>query len=196
MLLRTSQLLDTPVMSLQTGKEIASTSRVLIDPEDLKIVAFELAGDTLTEVPSFLRIQDIRELSDIGFIVDASDEFVGLDDVISLKKLYELHFDLNTLRAVDTHKQKLGKVYDSVFDTNTFTVEQLCIKRPFLKSLGDAELLIHRKQIVEINDTEVIVRAPSIKAKEKSAKKSEVKNPFRKPQPTPQLEATNRRNAQ
>lgn len=193
MLLRTSQLVNIAVMSLQTGKEIASTSRVLIDPANLKIVAFELTGEALDETPSFLRIQDVRELSDIGFIVDSSEEFVGIDDVISLKNLYELEFDLNGLRVIDTQKQKLGKVEDSVFNTNSFMIEQLRVRRPLFKSLGDAELLISHKQIVEINDTSVIVKSPTIKAKQKTAKKAskqEFNNPFRKPHSAPQPEAS------
>ena len=189
MLLRTSQLLNVPVMSLQTGKQIAASSRVMLDPSDLKIIAFELVGEGLNEHPSFLRIQDVREVSDIGFIIDSSEEIVGLEDVISLKELYELHFDLEGLRVIDTQKQKLGKVEGSVFNTDTFTVEQLRVKRPLLKSFGDAELLIGHKQIVEINDHEVIVKAPTIKANQRTAKKpatSEFTNPFKKPTSAPQ----------
>lgn len=189
MLLRTSQLLNVPVMSLQTGKQIAASSRVLLDPSDLKIIAFELVGEGLSEHPSFLRIQDVREVSDIGFIIDSSEEIVGLEDVISLKELYELHFDLEGLRVIDTQKQKLGKVEGSVFNTDTFTVEQLRVKRPLLKSFGDAELLIGHKQIVEINDQEVIVKAPTIKANQRATKKpaaSEFTNPFKKPASAPQ----------
>lgn len=196
MLLRTSKLLQTPIMSLQVGKEIARTSKVLVDPADLKIIAFELEGESLDEVPSFLRIQDTRELSDIGFIVDSSDEFVGLDDVISLQKIYELQFNLVGLRVIDTHKQKLGKVYDSVFNTNSFTVEQLCVKRPILQSLGDTELLIHSRQIVEVNDTDVIVRAPNVKIDEArqdtTNSGSRFNNPFKDTRPAPSTETSTR----
>lgn len=193
MLLRTTQLINVPVMSLQTGKQVASSSRTLIDPANLKIIAFELAGEGLAENPSFLRIQDVREVSDIGFIIDSSDEIVGLDDVISLKELYELQFDLEGLRVVDTLKQKLGKVEGSVFNSDSFMIEQLRVRRPFLKSFGDAELLIAHKQIIEINDHEVIVRAPTVKANSKTAKqgsKVDFSNPFRKPTSAPQPESS------
>lgn len=188
MLLRTSQLVNVPVMSLQTGKEIAQTSRVMLDPADLRIVAFELSGENLDQEPSFLRIQDVRELSDIGFIVDSSDEFVGLEDVIRLQEIYELHFDLENMKVIDTTKQKLGKVEGSIFDTNTFSVEQLRVRRPLFKSFGDAELLIHSKQIVEINNDEIVVKAPTVQKGEQaksSTVKPEFKNPFRAPAPQP-----------
>lgn len=193
MLLRTSQLVNVPVMSLQTGKEVATSARVLLDPADLKITAFELSGESLDEHPSFLRIQDIRELSDIGFIVDSSEEFVGLDDVISLKELFELQFELVGMAVIDTQKQKLGKVEDSIFNTNTFLIEQLRVRRPFLKSLGDAELLISSSQIVEINDASIIVQAPTIASTHRGqtpATKKEFKNPFRTPAPSPQTDVT------
>ena len=64
-----------PVMSLQVGSEIATTSRSLVSPTNLKIIGFELAGKNLVTRPSFLRTEDIRELSNIGFIID-SDELM------------------------------------------------------------------------------------------------------------------------
>lgn len=50
-----------PVMSLQVGSEIATTSRCLVSPTNLKIIGFELTGKNLVTRPSFLRTEDIRE---------------------------------------------------------------------------------------------------------------------------------------
>ena len=184
MLLRTSLLQDTPVMSLQTGEQIATTSKVMVSPVTLKIVGFELSGRRLLTNPSFLRTEDIRELSNIGFIVDSSDECVGLDDVIAIKELYNLDFELSGMPVVDRSGKKIGRIYDTVFATETFTVEQLCINKPFLQSFGDAELLIHRNQIYEINRDAVIIRNQKQTAQQKG--KVGLTNPFRQePQAQP-----------
>lgn len=179
MLITESQLLDTPVMGLQTGTELARTARPVIDPRTLKIMAYELEGPLLDEHPSFLRIEDIRELSDIGMIVDASDEFVGLDDIIKLKETYELNFSLVGLTVLDDKKHKLGRVSGYTVEMGSFVIQQLNVRRPIMKSLGDTELLVHRSQILEITDTTVTVKSGKVNAEPiKSAVKAYV-NPFR-----------------
>ncbi len=166
MLVLGTQLLQTPVMSLQTGAELARTKTPVIDPRTLTIIAYELDGPLLDQHPSLLRIADVRELSDIGMIVDSSDEFIGVDDVIKLKETYNLHFPLIGLSVVDDKKHKLGKVENYSVEMGSFIIQQLTVRRPLFKSLGDSELLIHRSQIIEINDTTIKVKSASNEAKD------------------------------
>lgn len=159
MLITGDRLLHTPVLGLQTGSELARTKDAVIDPANLKILAYELSGPLLSNEPSLLRIADIREISDIGLIVDSSDEFVGPDDVIKLGEVYKLGFKPVGMRVVDSKGSKLGKVNGYTIDTTHFIIHQLSVKRPLLKSLNDTELLIHRSQITEINNETIIVNA-------------------------------------
>lgn len=186
MLIAGSRFLNTPVMGLQTGSELARTSREIIDPGTLEIIAFELQGPLLADHPSFLRIADVREFSDIGIIVDSSDEFIGLDDVIRLKEIYDLHFDLIGKHVIDEKNHKLGKVISYTLDTVGFLVQQLSVKRPLLKSFNDTELLVHRSQIVEVNDDAIIVRSETVDASEHTATPlPSYNNPFRSSTPQP-----------
>lgn len=180
MLLLGSRLIDTPIMGLQTGTKLASTKSAIIDPGNLKIIAYEVDGPMLSERPSFLRIADVRELSDIGMIIDSSDEFFGSDDIITVQKIRNLNFKLIGLTVIDESKRKLGKVVDYSIDTNSFFVQQLNVKQGVMKSLSNTELLIHRTQIVEINDYSIIVKSASKKLEPivKSGKLSYI-NPFR-----------------
>jgi uncharacterized protein YrrD len=184
MLLLGSRLIGTPVMSLQTGTRLAETKRALIDPSNLKLVAYELDGPMLVERPSYVRIADVRELSGIGMIVDSSDEFIGADDVIAIKNLNDLGFVLDGMTVIDEMKHKLGKVEDYSIDTDSFIIQQLTIKRGVLKSLTDTALLVHRSQILEINDKNIVVRATAKKLEsiEKETRLSYI-NPFRTPSP-------------
>lgn len=159
MLITGDRLLDTPVLGLQTGSELARTKNAIIDPSNLKILAYELSGPLLSVHPSLLRIVDVREISDIGLIVDSSDEFVGLDDVIKLGEVYKLHFELDGMSVIDVKGAKLGRVNGYTINTADFMVYQLSVKRPLLKSLNDTELLIHRSQITEINNEAIIVHS-------------------------------------
>jgi uncharacterized protein YrrD len=176
-------------MSLQTGARLATTKKPLIDPSNLTILAYEVEGPLLSEKPTLLRIADVRELGDIGMIIDSNDEFIGKDDVISIQKIYELNFNLVGLDVIDDMKHKLGKVSDSVIDTDTFTIQQICVKKGMIKGLAEPELLIHRSQIIEVNDYSIIVKSASKKL-ESIAKPSHLTymNPFR--QASPQTENT------
>jgi len=188
MLLTGSQLIGTPIMSLQTGAELAKTKEAIINPADLKIVAYEVEGSNLDQEPSLLLVSDIREFGDIGMIIDSSDEFVGSDDVIKLKPLYALRFSVLNKQVVDEHHKKIGKVDDYTVDIDSFVIQQLNVRRPLLKSLNDTEFLVHRSQIVEINDDEIIIKSGEHKQPAKVVEKSRhYANPFRQT-PAPQPE--------
>lgn len=186
MLIAASRLDGASVMSLQTGGQLARTKSPVIDPRDLSIVAYELEGPSLDAHPSFLLIQDVRELSNLGLIVDSSDEFVGIDDVIKLKEVYDFGFTLIGKNVVDQSKHKLGKVIAYSIEPESFLVKQLNVRRPLLKSFNDTELIIDRTQIAEIADDTITIthdeREPS---PVKRASKAYT-NPFRGQSPQPE----------
>jgi len=183
MLVLGSRLNETPVMSLQTGTRLAQTGTPLINPANLKIVAFELDGPLLTEHPTFLRVDDIREISGVGMIIDSSDELLGLDDVIKIKELHGLNFKLIGMNVIDEHKKKLGKVDNFTIETGSFVIEQLNVKHGIFRGLAETGLLIHRSQITEINDSAIIVKSTAKKlhlpTPVMQAKRHEYVNPFR-----------------
>lgn len=190
MLLSIEQLSNSPVMGLQTGTELARFKSALIDPRNLTIIAFELQGHQLDVQPSFLSVSDIREISTIGIIVDSSDEFIGVDDVIKIKEVYDFHFNLSDKKVEDESGHTLGKVTSYSVEPGSFYVKQLNVKRPLLKSFSDTELLIDRTQIINVSDSKITVhndeRAPA------PAKRAPTTftNPFRQ---HTQPEAINRR---
>lgn len=170
-------------MGLQTGSELARTSRPVIDPHTLEIIAYELTGPLLNSHPSLLRVIDVREFSDIGLIVDSSDEFVAVDDIIKLKEVYNLRFSPVGMPVIDERRHKLGKVDGYTIDTSGFLIQQLSVRRPFFKSFNDTQLLIHRTQITEINDKEIIVHSRAeIPEPALETIRGAYTNPFRKNQ--------------
>lgn len=195
MLLLGSRLIGTPVMSLQTGSKLALLSSAIINPANLHILAYQLDGPLLTEQPSFLRTADIREYGRIGVIIDSSDELIGLDDVLKVKELYDLRFALINLPVYDDQGSKLGKVSDYTLDVESFVIQQLNVQRGFFKSLNETGLLIHRSQIVEINDTRIVVRSATKKVVEPvmESVRHEFVNPFRQPS-QPEAEAIDNSN--
>lgn len=190
MLLPREKLIGTPILSLQTGAPLAQTSDILIDPRRLHITAFYCDGPLVNEQPALLHTSDIREFSDIGFIVDSSDDIMPPDGLVRLQEIIDFGFDLLHMKVVDSHQKKLGKVVDFSVESNSFMIKKITVKRPLLHSLNDSELIIDREQIVEITDDTIIVRAPSIESHEVSAARQPIVNPFRKHDP--QIEGSSR----
>lgn len=184
MLLLGSRLLNTPVMGLQTGSELARTKQPIIDPATLTIMAYTVEGPLLSSHPMLLRIADTRELSDIGFIIDSSDEFVEPGDIIKLAEIYQLGFNLINMTVTDEKTKRLGKITDYTIDTDSFTVQQLTVRRPFLHRFNDTELLVHRTQIIEINNQSIVINSSAdIPEHNRVNAPGSYINPFRKEKP-------------
>lgn len=184
MLVHHSRYLHTPIMSLQTGAELAKTTRPLINPENLHIIAYEVEGKSLRTNPSLLRTVDIRENSRLGFIIDDSDELVEPGDIISLDALRKLQFDLIGMHVIDEDGRKLGIVEDYIIDNEAFVVMQLQIRFPIMQRINNTSNLIARTQIVEINDKHIVVASgkEKISPVERIADRAFI-NPFSKQQP-------------
>ena len=186
MLVVGSNFIDFPILSIHLGGEVAYTKRAIIDPESLSIIAFELYGDVINdpEVGNILMIEDIREYSNEGFIVDSTDKFVEKDDVIRLRETMELNFNLLGLKVVTKDGRKIGKIEDYTVDSNNFSIFQLIVRRPFLQSFSDVQLTINRSQITEIDDYKVTIdhdREEIKLPKEDDEFVPNFVNPFRKP---------------
>ena len=184
MLISYSRLINTPVLSLQTGGPIGRIEEPVIDPDSLKIVAFRLSGPLISKsAEDLLDIKSIREYSDYGMVIDSADEFISPDDVVKLSKVLQLNFSLIGLKVETKKHHKLGKVIDYTVTSDNFSVQQIIIKRPAIKSFVDSELTIHRREIVEITDYKVIVKDEEKVLKERAKKEDFVPNfvnPFRK----------------
>lgn len=193
MLLLGSRLLGSPVMSLQTGTRLAHTVRPLIDPANLRLIAYEVDGPLLSHKPSYLRTADIREYGKLGMIINSADEFVNAEDIIQIKNLIHLGFNLIGISVVDERGRKLGKVEDYTLETGDFIIQQLNVRRGLLQSFADTGLLIHRSQIVEINNKSIIVKSNDRKVPTPvvSALRDEFVNPFRTAKTKPESATRN-----
>ena len=158
MLIEGSKLLKYPILSLHTASRIAEVKGLVIDPNFLKVVAFEISAVS-SKQRLFLGASSVREFSKMGMIVDSDEEFVEKDDVIKLKETIDLGFSLDNMKVVSKKKAMLGRIEDFIINTEDFQIMQLIVKRPIYKALIDPELVIGRLDIHEINDSEIIVKS-------------------------------------
>lgn len=184
MLVAASRLIGTPILSMQASGQIASVSSAIVDPTSLKIVGFYLSGPLVNKsAANILDTSSIREYSRYGMVIDSIDELVEPEDVIKISKVLELNFELLDLKVETKKGSKLGKVSDYIVTDDNFTVQQIIVKRPLIKSFVDPELTIPRKEIVEVTDYKIIVKDEEKVIKEKAEKEDFIPNfvnPFRK----------------
>ena len=182
MLISIENMLEVPIMSLQTGTQLAETTAVIVDPRQLTIAAFYVEGPGLEESPSILHPIDIRELSDIGMIVDDTDKLMSLDGLVRLKEIIDFEFELIGLKVVDEHKRKLGKVSGYSIETTDYTIVQVYTEQSLLRSLSTMSSTIHRSQIISVSNKQLIVQAPTVRDEVKQVAndaRQAFSNPFR-----------------
>ncbi len=178
MLMLNSSFVNLPVMSLQIGNQLGSTSDPIIDPRKLQILAFKVEGPRIFE-DSVLHTTDIREVGPLGLIVNSADDIMSLDqDLVRLNEVINLNFSLIGKIVVDDSGKKLGKVSEYSAETESFIIKKLHVSQSIMKNISNSALIIDRSQIKEITDKSIIVRSASVK---ESTGLGQILNPFRKP---------------
>jgi uncharacterized protein YrrD len=196
MLVTIKALLGASVKSLQSGSEIAKITIPLIDPRNLKIMAFYLESKLIKISPAILLPADIREVGPLGVIIDDINNIVSPDDVVRLKEIIEFDFILDGIAVVDEKKRRLGTVEYYTFDPESYFIQQLYVKPGFMQSLKVTNLIISRSQIVDVDNKKITVKLAADKAHEASRVFSQTQtgpnpggfeNPFRQPDPTSEI---------
>ena len=163
MLLAINRILGAPVMSLQTGQPLCKLASPIINPYNLRIVAFYVDGPRLDFSPAVVFTEDIREFGPMGAIVDSVDNIMSPEGMVRLNEVISYNFILNHLLVIDDQDHKLGRVAGYIVDPLNFEIQQLQVKPGFFKSFATTELPIHRNQIVKVEPDRITVKAPTVK---------------------------------
>lgn len=194
MLISSTKFIGCPVLSLHVGGQIAQVTELIIDPRSLKLIAVRVEGPMIRDdVGDILPIESVREFSKAGIIIDSTDDLAQDDDIVKIKEVLKLNFNLKGLKVITRKKAKLGKVSDYILRSDTWEAYQLIVQRPLVKSLLDPELIISRSQIVEVDDYQIIVKDEHDRQKAKTVSPTPAEdfvpnfvNPFRKPDFAPE----------
>lgn len=156
MLQLSESLFNKPVMSLRTGQPVATTGRLIINPNNLKIEGF-YCQDRFSKTELVLLYQDIRDVIPKGFVVDDHDVLVESNDLVRLKDIMALDFKLIGKPVVTVSKERVGKVSDFATEIETFYIQKLYVSQNMLKSFTGGNLGVERNQINEITDKKIII---------------------------------------
>jgi len=157
MLQLSGALLNQPVLSLRTGQALATTLSAIINPNNLKIEGFYCQDRFEKKQPILLAIE-VRDVLPQGLVVNDHDALSDPEELVRLKDILELNFDLFGKPVYTVSKEKLGKVNDFAADSQTLYVQKLYIGQPLLKSLSGGQLSVDRTHIVEITNKKIVVQ--------------------------------------
>jgi len=160
------------ILSLRTGGVIGVATTPIMNPNNLKIEGW-YAQNRLEKGDFILPILEIRDFIIKGLVVNDHDALTHPDDMIRLKEILELRFELIGKLVVTENKKRLGKVVDYAVDEQSNFVQKIYVTPPLLKGLTNDQILIDRSQIVEITDKKIIISNPEATVPSGSALQAE-----------------------
>lgn len=149
-------LANKSVLSLRVGSPIATITAPIINPNNLKIEGF-YCQDRYNKQELILLYQDIRDVLPQGYVVNDHDVLVEPDELVRLKDVLAMNFDLIGKPIETISKEKVGKVSDYATETETMYIQKIYAAQSFLKHLTGGSLSIDRTQINEITQQKIII---------------------------------------
>ncbi len=156
MLKLSESLIGRSVMSLRTGQAVGTTTAAIFNPNNLKIEGF-YCTDRFSKKQLVLLYQDIRDIIPQGLVVNDHDVLVEAHELVRLKKVMDIGFELIGKQVVTLSKQRLGKVSDYSVEVETMYVQKFYVSQGILKGLTKGNLAVDRSQINEITNKKIIV---------------------------------------
>lgn len=157
MLQLSATLMNRPVLSLRTGSPVATTTKPIINPNNLKIEGFYCQDRMDRKKQLVLLYQDIRDVIPQGFVVNDYDVLSEPGELVRLQEVLALNFDLLGKQVITASGDKVGKVSDYSTEVTTMFVQKIYVSQSVFKNLMGGNLGIDRTQIVEITNKRIIV---------------------------------------
>lgn len=164
MLLFDSKLIGLKVASVQAAHQIGEVNGYVLNPRNLSIPALYVHSYH-ARANRILHTSDIRSLGNQGVLIDHDEQLMEQDDLVRLKEIIAIDFELIGKLVVTEDDYKLGKVASFVFDSHSWMIMKLHVKPSIVKNMGVSELIIHRQQIIKVSDSNVIVKSTAAKGK-------------------------------
>ncbi len=163
MLQLSANLINKSVLSLRTGAPIAVVVAPIFNPDNLKIEGF-YCQDSFDKRELILLYQDIRDIMPKGYVVNDHDVLVEAEELVRLKDIIELNFELIGKPVETISKEKVGKVSDYATEMETMFVQKVYVSQSILKNFTGGSLSVDRTQINEITPKRVIINELTKKA--------------------------------
>lgn len=153
------------VMSIHAGGAIASIEGALIDPSNLKILAFSVNAKNIKYF-SVVFSSDIREWGQIGAIINSEDEIIEVDENLpKIKDIAQSKFRLEGIGVRTESGRRLGRVKNYIFETDGFFVVKFYIEKIAWLGIFKQPIVIERESIINVTDKFLVVSDDASKVK-------------------------------
>lgn len=156
MLKLSNSLLGKSVMSLRTGTAVGTITSPIINPNNLKIEGF-YCQDRFDKQELVLLCQDIREFLPQGFVINDHSVLAEAEDLVRLREIIEINFEVIGKQVVTLAKEKVGKVGDYAVETDSMYIQKIYVSQSIMKSLSGGSLSIDRSQVNEITPQKIVI---------------------------------------
>lgn len=152
------------ILSLRTGGLIGVASMPIINPDNLKVEGW-YAQNHFEKGDFILPAREIRDFIAKGLVVDDHDALTHPDDMVRMKSVIDIRFDLIGKSVVSENRKRLGKIADYAVDESSYYIQKLYVTPSLLKGITNEQFIIDRSQIVEITNKKIVVQDPSVKSR-------------------------------
>jgi sporulation protein YlmC with PRC-barrel domain len=144
------------ILSLRNGGVIAQALSPVINPNNLKIEGWyaQVSGEKGRMI---VLENEVRDIIDKGIVVDDHTAITPVEDLVRLKDVVDINFEVIGKQVATESKKKIGKVQDYAVDDSSMFIKKLYINQSLLRSFNTQQLLVDRSQIVEINDRAIVI---------------------------------------
>ncbi len=156
-------LLDVPVLSLRTGGRVGTATRLIVNPNNLKIAGWYVS-DRFSSADLVLLAADVRDISSKGIIINDHEDLSEPSELVRLKEVLEIDYDPIGKKVISESGKKYGKVTDYSVETEGLIVKKIYASQSILKDFSGGNISIDRTQIIEITRSKIIVSDPTEKA--------------------------------
>ena len=146
------------VLSLRTGDTVATVIAPLINPNNLKIEGFYCQDKFDKNAQPILLAQDIRDIISKGFVINDHEALSSPAELIRIKDIIDLNFELIGKPVMTISKEKVGKVQDFAAESETLYIQKIYVGQSLLKSFGTGQLSVDRSNIVEITNKKIVIQ--------------------------------------
>jgi hypothetical protein len=168
MLLLGSSFGKIPILSLRISSPVGAVIGHLINPHTLRVDALWCRMHN-SKTPKLLVAGDIREISPKGIIVNDHEDVTSPDEVVRLKKIIDLHYDLIDKKVI-SGRLSIGKVVDYAVDPMNLSIQKLYVEPSLLGRLRYTRLTVDRSQVIEVSQTYVKIKSATVAAKKETSR--------------------------
>jgi uncharacterized protein YrrD len=166
MLILSNALLALPIVTLQDGQAVATIDSLIIGRSGLDIIAFWCTRKSKRD--KILMARDIRYIARDCILINDLDDLTTPSDIVRLPAIIKDSYDPIGKRLVTQSGTKLGKIDNYTINLDSGVIQKLYAQPTLLKSWFGSSVIVDRNQIVDLQETAVIVKDATVDYAESS----------------------------